>query len=58
MIEAKKVFEAFQEYRGNSIVSVQGTSGKHWSDFTSNKNRDISLGGAMGQATSAILDWR
>tara|TARA_B100000029_G_scaffold157874_1_gene153220 strand:+ start:8060 stop:8644 length:585 start_codon:yes stop_codon:yes gene_type:complete len=55
MIEAKKVFEAFQEYRGNSIVSVQGTSGKHWSDFTSNKNRDISLGGAMGQSTSAIF---
>ena len=28
MIEAKKVYEAFQEHRGDAIVSVQGTSGK------------------------------
>ena len=55
MIEAKKVFEAFQEHRGDAIVSVQGTSGKHWSDLTTNINRDISLGGAMGQSTSAIF---
>jgi phosphonopyruvate decarboxylase len=55
MIEAKKVFEEFQEHRGDAIVSVQGTSGKHWSDITTNKNRDISLGGAMGQSTSAIF---
>lgn len=55
MIEAKNVFEAFQEHRGDAIVSVQGTSGKHWSDITTNLNRDISLGGAMGQSTSAIF---
>ena len=55
MIEAKKVFEAFQEHRGDAIVSVQGTSGKHWSDITTNLNRDISLGGSMGQSTSAIF---
>ena len=55
MIEAKKVFEAFQEHRGDAIVSAQGTSGKHWSDITTNLNRDISLGGAMGQSTSAIF---
>ena len=55
MIEAKKVFEAFQEHRGDAVVSVQGTSGKHWSDITTNQKRDISLGGAMGQSTSAIF---
>ena len=55
MIEAKKVFEAFQQHRGDAIVSAQGTSGKHWSDITTNLNRDISLGGAMGQSTSAIF---
>ncbi len=55
MIEAKKVFEAFQEHRGDAIVSAQGTSGKHWSDITTNLSRDISLGGAMGQSTSAIF---
>jgi phosphonopyruvate decarboxylase len=55
MIESKEVFEAFQEHRGNSIVSVQGTSGKHWADVTTNQNRDISMGGAMGQSTAAIF---
>ena len=55
MIEAKNVFEAFQEHIGDAIVSAQGTSGKHWSDITTNLNRDISLGGAMGQSTSAIF---
>ena len=55
MIEAKKVFEAFQEHRGDAVVSVQGTSGKQWSDITTNQKRDISLGGAMGQSTSAIF---
>ena len=55
MIEAKKVVEAFQEYRGDAVVSVQGTSGKHWSDITTNQKRDISLGGAMGQSTSAVF---
>ncbi len=55
MIEAKKVFEAFQKHRDNAIVAVQGTSGHHWNDITTNPNRDISLGGAMGQSTSAVF---
>ena len=55
MIEAKKVFEAFQKHRDNSIVAVQGTSGHHWNGITTNPNRDISLGGAMGQSTSAVF---
>lgn len=55
MIEAKKVFEAFQEHRKNAIVHVQGTSGYHWDEITTNPNRDISLGGAMGQSTSAVF---
>ena len=55
MIEAKKVFEAFQKHRDNAIVAVQGTSGHHWNGITTNPNRDISLGGAMGQSTSAVF---
>ena len=55
MIEAKKVYEAFQEHRGDAIVSVQGTSGKRWADITTNVNRDISLGGSMGQSTASIF---
>ena len=55
MIEAKKVFEAFQKHRDNAIVAVQGTSGHHWNGITKNPNRDIFLGSAMGQSTSAIF---
>jgi thiamine pyrophosphate-dependent acetolactate synthase large subunit-like protein len=55
MIESKEVFEAFQKHRGNAIVSVQGTSGKHWADVTTKQSRDISMGGAMGQSTAAIF---
>jgi phosphonopyruvate decarboxylase len=55
MIEAKKIFEAFQKHRDNAIVAVQGTSGHHWNGITTNPNRDIFLGGAMGQSTSAVF---
>ena len=55
MIEARKVFEAFQSHRGNAIVTVQGTSGKHWSQISTNEKRDLNIGGAMGQSTAAIF---
>ncbi len=55
MIHPKDVFEAFQEHRGDSIVSATGTAGRHWMDVTENERRDVSLGGAMGQTTSAAL---
>ena len=55
MIDAADVFKAFQEHRGDSIVAPTGTAGSHWRDFTTNERRDISLGGAMGQTTSAAL---
>ena len=55
MIDAKDVFKAFQEHRGDAIVSAAGTAGRHWMDFTTNERRDVSLGGAMGQTTSAAL---
>ena len=55
MIKALDVFKAFQQYRGKSIVIATGTAGGHWHDVTANKSRDVSLGGAMGQTTSAAL---
>ena len=55
MIEAIKVFETFQKYRGNSIVHVQCTSGSNWNGLTTNPNRDINFDDAMGQSTSAIF---
>ncbi len=55
MIPAEDVFRTFQEHRGEAIVIPTGTSGRHWLDFTTNEKRDLNLGGAMGQTTSAAL---
>ena len=55
MIDPIDVFKAFQEHRGDAIVSATGTAGRHWMDVSTNEKRDISLGGAMGQTTSAAL---
>ena len=55
MIDAADVFKAFQEHRGDAIVAPTGTAGGHWRDFSLKERRDISLGGAMGQTTSAAL---
>lgn len=55
MIEARKVFEAFQKHRKNAIVHVQGTSGYHWDEITTNPNRDVNFDDAMGQSTSAVF---
>ena len=55
MIRAEDVFRTFQEHRGEAIVIPTGTSGRHWMDFTTKENRDLNLGGAMGQTTSAAL---
>ncbi len=55
MIKPLDVFKAFQPYRGTSIVTTSGIAGGHWRDVTTSPNRDISLGGAMGQTTSAAF---
>jgi thiamine pyrophosphate-dependent acetolactate synthase large subunit-like protein len=55
MLEATDVFKTFQPYRGDAIVIPVGTSGRHWRDFSTNENRDLNLGGAMGHTTSAAL---
>lgn len=55
MIEAKDVFEAFEPYRGDAIVSVTGVAGRNWTNVSTNQKRDVSLGGAMGQTTSAAF---
>ncbi|HAL49709.1 MAG: hypothetical protein FI707_02185 [SAR202 cluster bacterium] len=55
MIEATDVFEAFLPHRGDAIVSATGTAGSHWRDFSTNVNRDISLGGAMGHTAPAAF---
>lgn len=55
MIDAVDVFEAFQPYRDRAIVIATGTSGGHWSEISTFPTRDVSLGGAMGQTTSAAF---
>lgn len=55
MLDPVDVFKAFQEHRGDAIVSAAGTAGRHWMDISTNEKRDISLGGAMGQTTSAAF---
>lgn len=55
MIHADDVFRAFKPYRKNAIVIPTGTSGRRWLDITDNEKRDLNIGGAMGQTTSAAL---
>jgi thiamine pyrophosphate-dependent acetolactate synthase large subunit-like protein len=55
MIKALDVFKAFQPYRADAIVAATGTAGGHWREVTTNPKRDVTLGGAMGQTTSAAF---
>lgn len=55
MIKALDVFRAFQPYRGKAIVAATGTSGSHWREVSQDPTRDVTLGGAMGQTTSAAF---
>ena len=55
MIHPKDLFNAFQPYRGKAIVANAGTAGRHWQDVSTYEKRDVTLGGAMGQTTSAAF---
>jgi thiamine pyrophosphate-dependent acetolactate synthase large subunit-like protein len=55
MIKAIDVFKAFQPHRGQSIVIATGIVGGHWREVSTHQVRDVSLGGAMGQTTSAAF---
>ena len=55
MFDSADMFRAFQAHRGKAIVLVTGTSGRDWSDISTDKDRDLSLQGAMGQTNSASL---
>ncbi|PON16563.1 hypothetical protein C2W62_17805 [Candidatus Entotheonella serta] len=55
MIDVNELFKVFQQQRGDAVVIPVGTSGRQWYAHSTNKNRDINLGGAMGHATSASL---
>ena len=55
MFDSADMFRAFGPQRGKAIVMVTGTSGRDWSEVSTDKNRDLSLQGAMGQTNSAAL---
>lgn len=55
MIEAADIFKAFEPYRGKAIVAVTGTAGRNWADISTYAARDVNLGGAMGQTSSAAF---
>ena len=53
MIDGIEVLKAFQPHRGDALVTHSGTTGSHWCEVTTNKNRDLRLESSMGQTTSA-----
>jgi sulfopyruvate decarboxylase subunit beta len=55
MIDVNDLFKVFQQQRGDAVVIPVGTSGRQWYGHSTNTNRDLNLGGAMGHATSAAL---
>lgn len=55
MIEAAEVFKAFEPYRDDAIVVTTGVAGRNWANISAYEKRDVSLGGAMGQTTSAAF---
>jgi len=55
MIKALDVFRAFQPHRDKAIVAATGTSGGRWREVSEDPMRDVTLGGAMGQTTSAAF---
>ncbi len=55
MIDPMDLFNAFQPHRGKAIVSNAGTAGRHWKDVSTYEKRDVTIGGAMGQTTSAAF---
>lgn len=55
MINAEDILKAFQTHRGDAIVATTGRAGRHWKNISTNPNRDITLGGAMGHTSSATF---
>ncbi len=55
MFDSADMFRAFQPHREKAIVVVTGTSGRDWSDISTDKSRDVSFQGAMGQTNAASL---
>ncbi|MDP6822500.1 MAG: thiamine pyrophosphate-dependent enzyme [Dehalococcoidia bacterium] len=55
MINSDDVFRVFEPHRGKAIVTTSGTAGRKWPQTSNNPERDVSMGSAMGQTTSAAF---
>jgi len=55
MLKSQDVFRVFEPYRRDAIVTTSGTAGRNWQEFSKAPARDVSLGSAMGQTTSAAF---
>ena len=55
MIHPDDMFQAFEPHRGDAVVIVTGTGGRHWRDISNNEKRDLNVHGAMGQTSSAAM---
>ena len=55
MINSDDVFRIFEPHRGKAIVTTSGTAGRKWPQTSNTPERDVSMGSAMGQTTSAAF---
>jgi phosphonopyruvate decarboxylase len=55
MIEQREMMKVVEKLRGDAIVLPTMTGNAGWLDVTQNQNRDVSIGGAMGKASSFAL---
>ena len=55
MINQVELMEVVERHRGDGIVVPTMTGSRGWHQVSNNKDRDVSLGGAMGKASSFAL---
>ena len=55
MIDQRAMMEVVEKLRGDAVVIPTMTAGQGWRDVSGTAERDVSLGGAMGKASSFAL---
>ena len=55
MINQTDLMAVVERHRDNGVVVPTMTGSRGWNEVSSNKNRDVPLGGAMGKASSFAL---
>ena len=55
MIEQREMMKVVEKLRGDAIVLPTMTGNGAWLDVTQNQDREVSIGGAMGKASTFAL---